>query len=167
MQDIRFNPTDNSVDAMQASAQTPHQPPELQKEKTKKKFFSKKIFLIIIIVFLSAALVALFKLSGMGGSSAGSTDLSRKADPSASSYYSVFLTDGQIYFGEIAENNTYEMVLSNAYRMQPNGQTYSLIKLVDEAYGPTNQIFINRSQILFYEQLRKDSRVVELINKQE
>ena len=100
------------------------------------------------------------------------------SDPNASDYYAIFLSNGQIYFGQIDKNDGKDMVVSNVYHLQSNGETYqslnqnqnmpagatvSLIKLSDELHGPTNKMFINRSQILFYEQLRKDSKVVELI----
>ena len=159
MQDIRFNPV-----------ATPPEPPketgEVKKEpKIKAKLpFKKIVRLILIVLFLVILAVGIRYV--IGNLPSGGTDLTRKADPSASSYYAIFLSDGQIYFGEIIENNENEMAISNAYRMQPSGQTYSLLKLTDEAYGPTNKIFVNRSHVLFYEQLRKDSRVVELINQQ-
>ena len=157
MDEIRFNsPTRPQVPA----GMPPPNP------KTKRSF--KKIFIIGVIILLLAALFVLFKFSGGVNlsSDAGVINLARKADPSASSYYAVFLANSQVYFGEISENNTNEMVLTNAYRMQPSGQTYNLIKLSDEAYGSTNKIFINRNQILFYEQLRSDSPVVKLIEQQ-
>jgi hypothetical protein len=44
---------------------------------------------------------------------------------------------------------------------------FQLIKLGNELHGPTDKMYINRSQVLFYEQLRKDSQVVVNIESQD
>lgn len=132
--------------------------------KVKGKSLLRKILLILLIILLAvAALLLLYSLRVKYISTGPAADLS---DPNASSYYAIFLSGGQIYFGQIAENNESEIVIANSYRLQSNGQTYTLLKTTDEAYGSTDKMFINRSQILYYEQLKKDSKVVELINQQ-
>ncbi|MEK7634828.1 MAG: hypothetical protein AAB446_00100 [Patescibacteria group bacterium] len=166
MNEIRFNnPMRQTVPLIQKE---PMEFPKEKEPKPKTQRSFKKFFIVVSIILLLTALVVLFKFSGGVNfltTNNGVTNLTHKADPLASDYYAVFLADDQVYFGEIVENNTNEMTMINTYRMQPNGQTYSLVKLTDEAFGSTNQIFINRSQILFYEQLRKDSQVVKLIEQ--
>lgn len=130
----------------------------------KSGFSFKKFFIILFIILLVAAgLVLLPNPLKVKYTSTGPANLS---DPNASSYYAVFLSNGQIYFGQIAENNSNELVIANSYRLQPSGQTYTLLKTTDEAYGSTDKMFINHSQILYYEQLKSDSKVVQLINQQ-
>jgi len=96
-------------------------------------------------------------------------------DPNESQYYAVFLTNDQVYFGKMLINNKFEMVLSEVYYVSVNGQStteqlgqtqFQLVKLGNEIHGPTDKMFINKDQILFYEQLRNDSTVVKTINDQ-
>jgi len=44
-------------------------------------------------------------------------------------------------------------------------QTLTLVKMGAEVHGPTGELKLNRDQILFVENLREDSKVVEAINK--
>lgn len=103
----------------------------------------------------------------------------------ASEYQAVFLTSGQVYFGKVKNQNHQFVTLSDIYylkvsdNLQPpaSGETgtdintnqtnqqsgLSLIKLGHELHGPVDQMEINRDQILFIEDLRPDSRVVEAI----
>ena len=90
-----------------------------------------------------------------------------------SSYQAVFLTNGQVYFGSISNVNDNYVVLRNIYYLQqatgsPQGsaqqsQPFTLVKLGKEFHGPADVMYINRSQILFYEDLRSDSNVVKTI----
>src|SRR5690242_19149322 len=76
-----------------------------------------------------------------------------------SSYYAVFLSNGQVYFGHLKkiESNTIELVdvyylrtntnLSDQALQEKKNQMdlhLTLIKLGQEIHGPTNQLFINR-----------------------
>lgn len=96
-----------------------------------------------------------------------------KVDPNGSDYYAFFLTNDQVYFGKLLSNNKEEVVISKVYYISVNGDNtvdqlgqpqFQLIKLGNELHGPTDKMYINRDQILFYEQLRKDSRVVQSIS---
>ncbi len=89
-------------------------------------------------------------------------------------YEAVFLSNGQVYFGKIVKNNNLEIVLTNVFYIKIgdtsaeaqtdlNQPKFSLIKLGNELHGPTDELFINRSQVVFYENLRDDSKVVESI----
>ena len=96
-------------------------------------------------------------------------------DPTASSYYAVFLVNGQVYFGIPVSKNKDEFILTGVYylqvsgadtpltQQQSSGQKFALVKLGQELHGPTDQLVINLDNMLFYEQLRKDSKVVQSI----
>ena len=95
-------------------------------------------------------------------------------DIEVSPYSAVFLANGQVYFGKMVSKNDSEFVLSDVFYLQISGDAattqaqlsqpkFSLIKLGNELHGPTNELYINTSQILFYEKLRNDSKVVESI----
>ncbi|MFA6428237.1 MAG: hypothetical protein WCW02_01695 [Candidatus Buchananbacteria bacterium] len=99
-------------------------------------------------------------------------------------WQAVFLTNGQVYFGKIERVTWNAVVLKDIYYLQLvtrplqrtiEGQASStaqaqttqeptLIKLGNELHGPTDQIVISRSQIMFTEFLKTDGRVVQAIN---
>lgn len=93
----------------------------------------------------------------------------------ADSYSAVFLSNDQVYFGNILENKRGEIVLKDVYYLQnagtdfsPNGEslqgsTFTLVKLGQELHGPTDEMYINKDNVLFYEYLRPDSQVVKTI----
>jgi hypothetical protein len=91
------------------------------------------------------------------------------ADPNASPYSAVFLANGQVYFGVISGDAGNYLVLKNIFYLQAQQslqsasqtQPFTLVKLGQELHGPTDEMHINRSQILFYESLRNDSSVVK------
>ncbi|MFA6405760.1 MAG: hypothetical protein WCW46_03390 [Candidatus Paceibacterota bacterium] len=95
------------------------------------------------------------------------------SDLNASQYYAVFLTNGQVYFGKPINKSANETVLSEVYYLQPSENAeasqqlaqpkFTLVKLGQEIHGPTDKLFINSASILFSEQLRNDSKVVESI----
>ncbi|OGJ01293.1 hypothetical protein A3G98_01560 [Candidatus Nomurabacteria bacterium RIFCSPLOWO2_12_FULL_37_8] len=89
-------------------------------------------------------------------------------------YSAVFLSNGQVYFGKIEENNSKEIILNNVFYLQNSdnsgtagqsiqGSKFTLIKLGNELHGPTDELFINKQNVLFYEYLRTDSQVVQSI----
>lgn len=100
-----------------------------------------------------------------------------KSAVETSGYQAVFLTNNQVYFGKITDMNGSYVTLANIYYLQvvqplqgttqteaQKQQQISLIKLGKELHGPTDEMHINRDQILFYEDLRSDSDVIKAIN---
>ncbi len=93
-------------------------------------------------------------------------------------WQAIFLSNGQVYFGQIEKQNKVEVVLSDIYYLQvtrplqqtaegeqqanPQGEL-SLVKLGNELHGPTDAMHVNRDQILFIEDLKDDSNVVTAI----
>jgi hypothetical protein len=90
----------------------------------------------------------------------------------------VFLTNGQVYFGKIAEVNSKYVNLQNIYylnsQQQPEAATqnketaqtsFSLVKLGCELHGPADQMIINREQVSFWENLTTTGKVADAINK--
>lgn len=90
-------------------------------------------------------------------------------------YQAVFLDNGQVYFGKIAKQDRAYLQLANVYYFQlleplqgadasslaPSD--LSLIKLGNEVHGPTDRLMINQDRVLFVENLKDDSKVVEAI----
>ena len=96
-------------------------------------------------------------------------------------WQAVFLTSGQVYFGHLKELNMDYVKLSNVYylkvsqQLQPatakttadQQQQLSLVKLGDEIHGPENEMFIPKTQIIFWENMKADSSVVLAIQQVE
>jgi hypothetical protein len=103
------------------------------------------------------------------------------ASPAAENSYinttkmqAVFLNTGQIYFGNIKTLNNNYVVLDNIYYLQTNGssstsssstanQSVSLIKLGCELHKPYDQMIINNSEILFWENIQSSGQVGQAV----
>jgi hypothetical protein len=94
-------------------------------------------------------------------------------DVDKSAYQAVFLSNGQVYFGSISKMDKDFITIKDVYYLQAvqslqgstaQNQPFSLVKLGKELHGPTDTMYINRSQVLFYENMKDDSSVVKSIN---
>lgn len=101
------------------------------------------------------------------------------SDPSK--YQAVFLSNGQVYFGKVADVNIQTLVLEDIYYLrmsqalqalssgeeggQIQADNFSLVKLGNEIHGPENRMNINLDHILFIENLNNNSKVVEAISE--
>ena len=89
----------------------------------------------------------------------------------------VFLEGGQVYFGSISELNDNYLRLNNIYYLrvnqqvqpeqegQPAQQDISLVKLGCELHGPEDLMILNRSKVLFWENLKEDGQVTQAVKK--
>jgi len=128
----------------------------------KGKIFVKIAALLLIII----ALVGIFWMSPLKEWLGG--DMGWQA---------VFLTNGQVYFGHLQPSLSQYAKFTNIYylqvtqQLQPTtGETVPdirLVKLGGELHGPTDVMYISRNQILFWEYLKPDSRVVQGIRQLE
>ncbi|HVI69361.1 MAG TPA: hypothetical protein VM581_02790 [Magnetospirillaceae bacterium] len=91
-------------------------------------------------------------------------------------YQAVFLSNNQVYFGKVSNVNSDYVDLTDIYYLQvqqsvqpsdknTNNPQVSLAKLGSELHGPEDRMRINRDQILFWENLKEDGKVVEAIKK--
>jgi hypothetical protein len=101
----------------------------------------------------------------------------------------VFLTNGQVYFGHLEPIGRRTMRLDSVFYLQQqstqpdasaaeSGETldpsaadsgatqFSVIRLGSEIHQPTDQLIINREQILFWENLQADSQVLAAIRQE-
>lgn len=114
-------------------------------------------------------------ISGVTGSSSFLKNLKPQT-----AYWAVFLNNGQTYFGKLDPDdlNGNYIQLAEVYYLEKAADTtttgakaaagsstpgYNLIHLGNELHGPTDQMIINRSNVLFIEQLKPDSKVVTAI----
>jgi len=89
-------------------------------------------------------------------------------------WQAVFLSNGQVYFGHLKPSFGSYVKLTDIYylqvtqQLQPAGQTVPdirLVKLGGELHGPEDSMYVMRDQILFWEYLKDDSRVVQGIKQ--
>jgi hypothetical protein len=92
-------------------------------------------------------------------------------------YQAVFLTNGQVYFGKVTHTDASYLKLTDIYylqvqqQVQPKDQNssqqpqVSLAKLGGELHGPEDVMYVNHSQVLFWENLKSDGKVADAIAK--
>jgi hypothetical protein len=165
MQDIRFNPPEVE--------ETPNENLNGEENKKKKtpfdfsKWFKKSLKFLGGVLVLAVVVLLVFFGRGI---------FHKIFKPANEVYSAVFLTNDQVYFGVMVGNNETEITLNNVYYIQVNEKaisenpasalnqaSFNLVKLGNELHGPTDELFINKAQVVFYEKLRDDSKVVESI----
>jgi len=132
-----------------------------------------KKWMMIVGVVVAAALVV--GLGWMGWNYFMNADGVKKAQ-----YQAIFLTNGQVYFGKLTNVNDKYVGLTDVYYLQVQQSStvqpadnkttdqnpqVSLAKLGNELHGPEDQMAINREQVLFWENLKDNGKVVDAIKK--
>jgi len=142
---------------------------------TKQKKDSKRFkvpFIIVAIVILGIIGWLLWSNAQNGGTAIDT-----------SKYQAVFLVNGQIYFGKLEAPNGEYMKLSDVYYLQTKTEDgakqdasqasttteqskVQLIKLGEnELHGPEDLMVISKDQVLYYENLKNDGKVVQSIEQ--
>lgn len=91
-------------------------------------------------------------------------------------WQAVFLVNGGVpFFGHLSEVNNDFVKITDIYYLQVSQQLLpsskepqqqiSLVKFGNEIYGPSDVMNIPKSQILHWEDMQKDSPIVQAINK--
>ena len=145
---------------------------ELEHPNSDKKKPSALRWIIVLVVVVLVIFACLYGVSKM-------TKLNILGlDKNSSEWQAVFLSNGQVYFGQSSSLNRDTVNLKNIYylqvtqALQPDGTPaaqqqgeLSLVKLGNELHGPVDAMQINRDHILFIEDLKKDGKVVKAIEK--
>lgn len=93
-------------------------------------------------------------------------------------YQAVFLTNGQVYFGKLKTLNSQYVKLTDIYYLQAKetvqpkqkdnstsqDNNVQLVKLGNELHGPEDAMQINKDQVVFWENLKKDGKVTQAID---
>lgn len=92
----------------------------------------------------------------------------------------VFLTNGQVYFGYVSDPAGQIVTLKNIYYLKTVDANSSentnvvdasgnnkviLVKFGNEVHGPNDIMHINRDQILFYEDMKSNSKINDMIKQ--
>ncbi len=136
---------------------------------------SKKPFLVAAAVVLVLIVAAAGWMFWSKGSTGTAIDGGR--------YQAVFFTNGQVYFGKLSMLNDKYLKLTEIFYLQAAqtsaedekklqkasdnvpSNNVQMVKLGEEIHGPQDAMVINRDQILFYENLKDDGKVVTAINQ--
>lgn len=132
---------------------------------------SSTLLLVVIIVLII--------LLGLGGAYMWQKKNNALQGVESERFQAVFLTNGQVYFGKITGSNTKYLTLTNIYYLQAPQQPVqpsdkdkqaqqqptqlTVVKLGNELHGPKDAMFISRDQVLFWENLKDDGKVVQAI----
>jgi hypothetical protein len=148
--------------------------PDGQKHSKQKKNTVKRGTKIIIAAILVVAL-ALAGWFAYRASTATSIDSSK--------YQAVFFTSGQVYFGKLQTTSNGYFKLTNVFYIQAQDsnnakdsanpqqagsdkpEDLQLIKLGSEVHGPDDEMIISKDQVLFFENLKKEGKVSQSIDK--
>lgn len=125
-----------------------------------------KLGLIALVV---GAAVLLLGLVGAAAASGGKSSEAKFVDNSR--LQAVFLSTGQVYFGNIKELTEDYFVVDNIYYLQTSNTgteanantSVSLVKLGCELHSPKDQMLINRSQVTFWENLNETGQVATAV----
>ena len=160
-------PNSGQQSAPEGAPSAPSAPAASRKKTREKSSLWVKITKLTFIILLFSATILAIALIGYlvrGSKNKESTYVD------SSKMQAVFLNGGQVYFGNITSLNTNYIRLSNIYYLRVNqqvqpGQTQtnsndvSLVKLGCELHGPTDEMLINREQVIFWENLKTDGQV--------
>lgn len=118
----------------------------------KKRF----IFVIFLAVLIFAVLFMRFKNEGRG--------------IDKDTYQAVFFANSQLYFGKLSDVSGQYLKLRDIYFLRDNGKNaqvpLSLIKYGEEVHQPQDVMYINRDQVLLWQNLKPEGKVVQLIYQQ-
>lgn len=123
---------------------------------------------LVAIAVATIVIAIVFTLSTLGPAVGGQA-------PKGSQYQAVFLTNGQVYFGKLKGTSGNYITLKDVYYIQSNPQQaggsaspspqLALVQLGNEIHGPESQMQISTDQVIFWENLKSDSKVVDAINQ--
>lgn len=112
--------------------------------------------------FLAAAIIVVLALYIFKGE--------RLVVRDSETYQAVFLSNNQVYFGKLKSVNRDLWRLTDVYYLragtvQSASSEIDLIKLGGELHAPTDEMFINKSHVIFYEAISETGEVMRLIRK--
>ncbi|MDD5071819.1 MAG: hypothetical protein PHQ42_03735 [Patescibacteria group bacterium] len=120
---------------------------------------------LAVAVALAAVLIAVYFL--FFRKSGGEENMVK-----AGNWYAVKLVDGETFYGQIKDVAADPVIMENVYYnydQQKSGKTIEetgslrLVKRGQETHGPEGIMNIVRTQVLYMEPLKKDSKVLEAI----
>lgn len=157
-------------------------PAAAQKPSWKDRFFHPNNTSKVIAISVVGAALVVAASSGFQTLQNSRVTAAEAQVVAADKYQAVFLTNGQVYFGKISDVNATYLKLTDIYYLQqqadqaaaakdakqpaanPSSQAkLSLAKLGQELHAPEDAMYINKSQVTFWENLKNDGKVAQAI----
>lgn len=140
-----------------------------------------------VYALVAAVVILMVIAGGVLAASMGGDTVDNKADNvnvriNTHEYQALFLTNGQVYFGKLSNLDSKYVTLSDIYYLQvqqsadqaqslqqagsstDTSSKVSLAKLGGELHGPEDKMQVASDQVLFWENLKNDSKVVQAID---
>lgn len=145
-------------------------------EKKKNVIDVKSLLLVIILIALVGAVIYL-ATSGKSGVLTGNKSTTGDQKSQSDKYQAVFLTNGQVYFGKMKDEGGNYIKLTDIFYLQAKDQAVqpkdtsnkepdlTLIKLGKELHAPADEMNISRQQVLFWEEIKDDGKVMQAIKE--
>jgi hypothetical protein len=155
--------------SFQSRGEMPAMPDDIRRPSSGGSKMPWIILVIVLVIVIALGVIFRDKLmTAFSGSGAAGK---------ASGYQAVFLSNGQVYFGKMSGATDTYVTLKDVYYLQvtnpplqgskesTQGQQpqVSLVKLGNELHAPIDEMKINRDQVLFYEDMKDNGRVMEAI----
>jgi len=144
-------------------------------EEKKAPLNTKNIMIVVIVLLLGA--VAYFAITGKDNNILNKNE-TKKEEQKSDKYQAVFLTNGQVYFGKLEDKAGDYVKLTDIYYLQSKDQekvkqetaqsqepNLTLIKLGKELHAPADEMNISKQQVLFWEDITKDGKVMKAIEE--
>jgi len=125
------------------------------------------VFILAILVVSATAYFLFFRSKGAA------------INPKTKDWYAIKLVDGEIFYGQVADVKADPVVIDNVYynydqakeagaakdQANPAKETGNLrlVKRGQETHGPAGSMNVVRSQVLYLEALKSDSKVLQAI----
>jgi hypothetical protein len=117
---------------------------------------------VVVALLIGAALGLFFTYNPNANSESNLIDTSK--------LQAVFLTNNQVYFGNVTSVNSHYLTLQGIYYLQSDSTTtaasnsnVSLVKLGCELHRPYDAMVINQNQVTFIENLQPDGQVAKAV----
>ena len=157
---------------IESNPQTEEQVTRLQRWELSTRTNMRLLIIAVVAVLVAGAYFGFVKLAGSDG-------IRREG------WQAVFLDNGQVYFGKLSIDSDF-YVLSDIYYLQAEQtvlgvdttagsadnqqaaakkQNTRLVKFGNELHGPEDEMHIERSKILFWENMKDESNVVKAIQE--
>ena len=121
------------------------------------KLISKKLLIILLIILVIVLVLGIWL---------GVKILGRENLESPSKYSAVYLQTGDIYFGELSWfpwPSLKNVWLIQRSVDQQNQVQLGIVPLKNSFWGPTDKIYLNPKQVVFWTNLRKDSQLIKAL----
>lgn len=123
-----------------------------------------RIASVVLLFSLTALMVSLVVLLTQGRIASEDNIIDKER------YQAVFLSSDQVYFGRILDLNDKYVNLVDVYYLSAQQQeskdaNLELVKLGCEVHGPSDQLVINRDQLVFWENVKTDSKLADGIKQ--